>query len=89
MNIKFKQIPLKIVVRRLAPTLPQSIFESSLPHETLNQVEYFEYIPGKIKSNGDLVYSRAYLYFKSSIEAEKFIKSFSGHIYKDKSGILF
>ncbi|KAJ3190125.1 hypothetical protein HDU85_000416 [Gaertneriomyces sp. JEL0708] len=77
---------LKLVVRRLPPTLPEPIFASLLT-SYLPQIEHHYYVPGKSqqkKSKPD-IYSRGYVAFKSVEPLYEFYNQFNGHVFISKS----
>lgn len=79
--------PLKIVVRRLPPNLPEHIFHTSISswHKS---IDWFEYISGKlatsrVKSDKS---SRAYLKFRKVADSTGFVKNFQGHRFVSSDG---
>ncbi|KAI5891349.1 uncharacterized protein SCHCODRAFT_02506351 [Schizophyllum commune H4-8] len=83
---------LKIVVRRLPPNLPESIFwESVQAWVSEETVSWRTYWPGKMRSRPDKenVPSRAYIVFKTDEQVAIFGKEYDGHLFRDKAGNEF
>ncbi|KAJ3342227.1 hypothetical protein HDU93_003019, partial [Gonapodya sp. JEL0774] len=80
----------KVVVRRLPPNLPESIFwgavETWMPH-----VDWKVYVLGKVSTNRskEPTLSRAYLNFNSLDALVDFARNFDGHSFIDSKGNHF
>lgn len=74
--------PLKVVVRRLPPNLPEDIFYTSVAQWN-KQLEWSEYLPGKSatsKLEKDK-FGRAYLKFRRQQDCADFLKRYHGHVF--------
>ncbi|CCG83911.1 protein of unknown function [Taphrina deformans PYCC 5710] len=84
------QLPLKVVVRRLPPNLPENIFHTSIAswHKA---IEWSDYVTGKLASSRVKcdIFSRAYLKFRKHADLLDFIKRYHGHPFVSSEGRQF
>ena len=76
---------LKVVIRRLPPTLPEDILLTSIAAWD-KQYDWFSYVPGKpasTKSKSDR-FSRAYLKFRKNDDLVDFQRRYNGHAFITK-----
>ncbi|KAI0299343.1 Smg-4/UPF3 family-domain-containing protein [Multifurca ochricompacta] len=82
---------LKIIVRRLPPNLPESIFWQSVQTWVTDETALWkEFYPGKLRKrlNKENVHSRAYIAFKTEEFVAKFSREYDGHVFRDKTAVV-
>ena len=77
----------KVVVRRLPPTLPKDVFETTIA-KWLSAINWLSYVPGKIARTKAkvTVFSRAYLNFSNTDALLDFYSEYNGHVFVDAKG---
>lgn len=75
-------LPLKVVIRRLPPHLPEAVFQASIS-EWHKSFELFYYVPGKLATKRDETdqSSRAYVKFRKHDDLQAFVKHYQNHLF--------
>ena len=85
-----QQARLKLVIRRLPPTLPEDVFKKSI-QAWEKSYDWLQYVPGKPASSkikGDR-HGRAYLSFTKTADLQDFWKNYNGHIFLSSSDVEY
>ncbi|EUC62084.1 Smg-4/UPF3 family protein [Rhizoctonia solani AG-3 Rhs1AP] len=80
---------LKVVVRRLPPNLPETIFWQSVAQWVTDESSSWKlYVPGKLRTklNRENTPSRAYVEFTTPEAVVVFNRDYNGHVFRDKQG---
>ncbi|CAG8619742.1 3023_t:CDS:2 [Acaulospora morrowiae] len=80
----------KIVIRRLPPLLPESLFLDSVKQWANEETtDYYRFHQGRISKskNKESVFSRAYFHFKTVEQVLEFHRAYDNHLFIDKNGM--